>query len=138
MRCTPSTNIPTCWPALPLRALLAAALQYDGGPSLPPYAFVRALKRGGLRAPGRVDAQAIRLLPVHGAKGLEAHCVLLLDTDARPPKAETMGVLLDWPGERIVPASFIFLASETQPPPSAEAALAAEQQARQREELNLL
>ena len=121
-----------------LRALLSAALQYDGGRYLTPYAFVRALKKGGLRAPGRVDAQAIRLLTVHGAKGLEAHCVLLLDTDTRPPKAETMGVLLDWPGERIVPASFIFLASETQPPPSAEAALAAEQQARQREELNLL
>src|SRR6218665_253057 len=119
-----------------LRALLSAALQYDGGRYLTPYAFVRALKRGGLRAPGRVDAQAIRLLTVHGAKGLEAHCVLLLDTDTRPPKAETMGVLLDWPGERVVPASFIFLASEPQPPPSAEAALAAEQQARQREEMN--
>jgi ATP-dependent helicase/nuclease subunit A len=121
-----------------LRALLAAALQHDGGRYLTPYAFVRAMKKGGVRAPGRVDAQAVRLLTVHGAKGLEARCVLLLDTDTRPQKAETMGVLVDWPGEKTEPAGFVFLASESSPPPSAEAALAAEQQARQREELNML
>lgn len=121
-----------------LRALLAASLQHDGGRYLTPYAFVRAMKKGGVRAPGRADAQAIRLLTVHGAKGLEADCVLLLDTDTRPQKAETMGVLVDWPGEQPVPAAFVFLASESTPPPSAEAALAAEQQARSREELNML
>jgi ATP-dependent helicase/nuclease subunit A len=96
------------------------------------------MKKGGVRAPGRADAQAVRLLTVHGAKGLEADCVLLLDTDTRPQKAETMGVLVDWPGEQAVPSAFVFLASESNPPPSAEAALAAEQQARSREELNML
>ena len=121
-----------------LRALLAASLQHDGGRYLTPYAFVRAMKKGGVRAPGRADAQAVRLLTVHGAKGLEADCVLLLDTDTRPQKAETMGVLVDWPGEQAVPSAFVFLASESNPPPSAEAALAAEQQARSREELNML
>ncbi|MBU0891023.1 MAG: UvrD-helicase domain-containing protein [Gammaproteobacteria bacterium] len=121
-----------------LRALLSASLQHDGGRYLTPYAFVRAMKKGGVRAPGRVDAQAVRLLTVHGAKGLEARCVLLLDTDTRPQKAETMGVLVDWPGEKTEPAGFVFLASESSPPPSAEAALAVEQQARQREELNML
>jgi ATP-dependent helicase/nuclease subunit A len=121
-----------------LRALLAAALQHDGGRYLTPYALVRAMKKGGVRAPGRADAQAIRLLTVHGAKGLEADCVLLLDTDTRPQKAETMGVLVDWPGEQTVPSAFVFLASESNPPPSAVDALAAEQQARSREELNML
>lgn len=121
-----------------LRALLSAALQHGGGRYLTPYAFVRAMKKGGVRAPGRVDLQAVRLLTVHGAKGLEAHSVLLLDTDTRPQKAETMGVLVDWPGEAAAPAGFVFLASESSPPPSAQAALAAEQQARQREELNML
>ena len=121
-----------------LRALLAASLQHDGGRYLTPYAFVRAMKKGGVRAPGRADAQAVRMLTVHGAKGLEADCVLLLDTDTRPQKAETMGVLVDWPGEQAVPSAFVFLASESNPPPSAEAALAAEQQARSREELNML
>lgn len=121
-----------------LRALLAAALQEGGGRYLTSYAFVRAMKRPGLRAPGRVDAQAVRLLTVHGAKGLEAHSVLLLDTDARAQKAETMGALVDWPGEQAVPRRFVFLASESSPPPSAVDLLATEQAERQREELNTL
>ena len=121
-----------------LRALLSAALQHDGGRYLSPYAFVRAMKRGGVRAPGRVDPQAVRLLTVHGAKGLEAQSVLLLDTDPSPQKAETMGVLVDWPGVQAVPVSFIFMPRESNPPPSAAQALAAEQQARQREDLNTL
>ena len=121
-----------------LRALLAAALQEGGGRYLTPYAFVRAMKRPGMRAPGRVDAQAVRLLTIHGAKGLEAHAVLLLDTDARPQKAETMGALVDWPGEQPVPRRFVFLASESSPPPSAAQVLAAELAERQREELNTL
>jgi ATP-dependent helicase/nuclease subunit A len=121
-----------------LRALLSSALQQDGGRYLTPYAFVRALKRPGQRAPGRVDAEAVRLLTIHGAKGLEADAVLLLDTDGRAQKAETMGVLVDWPGELPAPRRFVFLASESSPPPSAADALAAEQTERQREEINTL
>ena len=121
-----------------LRALLACALQQDGGRYLTPYAFVRAMKKGGMAAPGRADAQAVRLLTVHGAKGLEAHSVLLLDTDARGKKAETMAVLVDWPGEQALPRRFIFLASESRPPASAQDTLAAEMTERQREELNTL
>lgn len=121
-----------------LRALLAAALQQGGGRYLTAYAFVRAMKRPGMRAPGRVEAQAVRLLTIHGAKGLEAHSVLLLDTDARAQKAETMGALVDWPGEQAAPLRFVFLASESNPPPSAVDLLAAELAERQREELNTL
>jgi len=121
-----------------LQALLAAALQVDGARYATPYALVRALKAGGVPAPTLADADAVRLLTVHGAKGLEASLVLLLDTDAPPPKAQTMSVLLDWPGEAEAPQSFIFLASESNVPPSVAAALAVESQARQREELNAL
>jgi ATP-dependent helicase/nuclease subunit A len=121
-----------------LQALLSAALQIDGARYATPYGFVRALKAGGVKTPARADAQAVQLLTVHGAKGLEASLVLLLDTDAPAPKAQTMGVLVDWPGESEVPQSFMFLASETRVPASALVALATEQQARAREELNAL
>ena len=60
---------------------------------------VRALRAGGIAAPVRADAGAVRLLTIHGAKGLEAHTVLILDTEAQPPRPESMGVLVDWPGE---------------------------------------
>jgi len=121
-----------------LQALLAAALQVDGARYATPYAFVRALKAGGVPAPTLADADAVRLLTVHGAKGLEASLVLLLDTDAPAQRAQTMSVLLDWPGEAEAPRSLIFLASESRLPPSAREAMAAEEQARQREELNAL
>ncbi len=121
-----------------LRALLGAALQLGGGRFATPYALVRALKAGGVRAPAAVNAQAVRLLTIHGAKGLEAHSVLLLDTDTPARNADSMTVLVDWPGEAAWPQSFVFLASESQPPASAQTLLAAEHQERQREELNAL
>jgi ATP-dependent helicase/nuclease subunit A len=121
-----------------LRALLGAALGQGGGRYLTPYALVRALRAGGIPAPGRADAQAVRLLTIHGAKGLEANVALMLDTDAPPPNAESMGVLIDWPGEAPAPRRFIFLASESNPPPSAADAVATEQAERQREDLNAL
>jgi len=119
-----------------LRAVPGAALQIDAGRFVTAYGFVRKLKAGGVKAPVRADADAVRLLTVHGAKGLEAELVLLLDTDAAPARGETMGVLVDWPGEAPVPQSLLFFASESRPPPGAAAAMAAEQAERRREELN--
>ncbi|NDP37263.1 MAG: UvrD-helicase domain-containing protein [Rhodoferax sp.] len=121
-----------------LTALLGMSLQLDGGRFATPYAFVRALKSGGLLAPAAVNPQAVRLLTVHGAKGLEAQAVLLLDTDTPERNADTMGVLIDWPGEAAWPSKFVFLASESQPPACAVPTLEAERLERQREELNAL
>jgi ATP-dependent helicase/nuclease subunit A len=119
-----------------LRALPGAALSLQGGRYLTPYGFVRALKAGGIEGPALAVPNVVRLLTVHGAKGLEAGIVLMLDTDAAPPKAETMGVLVDWPGEAPHPRRFAFLASETSPPACCADAVAHERAERQREELN--
>ena len=121
-----------------LRALLGVSLQLGGGRYATPYALVRALKAGGVQAPAAVAENAVRLLTIHGAKGLEAHTVLLLDTDTAPRKADTMGVLVDWPGESAWPRKFVFLASESHPPACAVETLAVETAERQREELNAL
>ncbi|MCB2029817.1 MAG: DNA helicase UvrD, partial [Rhodoferax sp.] len=121
-----------------LRALLAASLQVAGGRFVTPYAFVRALKAGGVQAPATVTADAVRLLTVHGAKGLEADVVVLLDTDTPPRAAETMGVLIDWPAQEAHPRQFFFVSSEANPPQCAQATRDHELQQRQREELNAL
>jgi ATP-dependent helicase/nuclease subunit A len=138
-----------------LNALLSAALDIDQARYLTPYAFVRAMKAGRsaagtdddtdmadatqtVKSPAKGDDAAIRLLTIHGAKGLEAETVLILDADAAPEKSKTMGVLVDWPGETAAPIKFVFLSSEKQPAPSAADALEAEKQARQREEINAL
>ncbi len=119
-----------------LRAVLGTALQLNEGRFATPYALVRALRAGGVKAPVTSAPDAVRLLTVHGAKGLEAQLVLLLDTDALPSKPETMGVLVDWPGEAAAPVRLVFLVSETNPPACVVDVLAIEQAARQREELN--
>ena len=121
-----------------LRAVPGAALQVDGARYATPYAFVRALKAGGIRAPATGRADAVSLLTVHGAKGLEAPVVLMLDTDAPAARAETMGVIVEWPGEAPAPWRFAFIASESRPPACSAEALEVEQAARQREELNAL
>ena len=135
-----------------LRALLSAALDINAARYATPYAFVRAMVAGRsaagdnsmvdvtqtVKAPVQSDDDAIRLLTIHGAKGLEAELVLMLDTDALPSKAATMSVLVDWPGEAAAPTSFVFLASESRPAPSVVDAFAVELAARKREELNAL
>ena len=136
-----------------LNALLSAALDIDQARYLTPYAFVRAMKAGlsaansdgesdmadvtqTVKSPMTSDDSAIRLLTIHGAKGLEADVVIILDADATPTPAASMRVLVDWPGETATPTSFVFLASESRPAPSAAAAFDIEKQARLREELN--
>ncbi len=121
-----------------LRTLLAVSLQLDGGRFVTPYGFVRALKAGGVKAPAALVETAVRLLTIHGAKGLEADIVLLLDTDTKERNPDTMGVLVDWPGERAEPIKFVFLASETSPPACAVPTLEVEVAQRQREEINAL
>jgi ATP-dependent helicase/nuclease subunit A len=86
-----------------------------------------------VKSPMTSDDSAIRLLTIHGAKGLEADVVIILDTDAIPTPAASMRVLVDWPGETATLTSFVFLASESRP-----AAFDIEKQARLREELNAL
>ncbi len=121
-----------------LRDLLSQSLAQEGGRFLTPYRLVRALKAGGIKATPTQTPGAVRLLTIHGAKGLEAHTVLLLDTDTGASRPDAMGVLIDWPGEEPVPRRFVFLASEKSPPRCAEGVLLLEQQARALEELNAL
>ena len=119
-----------------LRGLVAASLDIEGARFATPYALVRALRAGGVRAPSVAAPDAVQLLTVHGAKGLEADTVLMLDCDAAAPRAQTMGVLVEWKGSDSAPTRFVFMASEKTPPGCATALLEEEQRARHREELN--
>ncbi|HMS26274.1 MAG TPA: UvrD-helicase domain-containing protein [Burkholderiaceae bacterium] len=138
-----------------LQALLQAALDINTARYTTPYMFVRAMKSGRsdenrsdeismvdatqtVMKPSNSNDHAIKLLTVHGAKGLEADLVLLLDTDALPKRSKTMSVLLDWPGEDTHPSRFVFMQSEKQPAPSVQAFFDIEKSARHREELNAL
>lgn len=121
-----------------LHALLQATLHIAGGRCLTPYAVVRALKRAGQPAPPLGDAAAVRLLTIHGAKGLEADCVVLLDSDKLPQGKDRFGVLVDWPAEAPAPKRLVFLSPEADRASDIASLYEREQAERRREELNAL
>jgi len=122
-----------------LRALLAGALQVGGGRYLTAYQWVRALRRQRLPAPRHATPDGVQLLTVHGAKGLEADCVLLLGSAADADSARASpGVLIDWPDGAERPRRLAFVANDRDPPPSLSELAAQEDAARAREELNAL
>ncbi|MES2090137.1 MAG: UvrD-helicase domain-containing protein, partial [Pseudomonadota bacterium] len=123
---------------LHLDALLAQSLDMDGGRDATPYRWVRAMKRLPLALPGRVHPGAVQLLTIHGAKGLEARVVFVVDTDAENGRSDHHTVMVDWPESEARPVRCAFVRSEAKPPPSLKDAMAQEHAAQHREELNAL
>ena len=119
-------------------ALLGLSLTLDGGRYATPYRFVRALKRRALELPVTPRGDAVQLLTVHGAKGLEAQVVFVMDSDPEPQNPETATLLIDWPAhaEHPVRCAFLYSESEARCPPSLVDLLREERAARRREELN--
>jgi ATP-dependent helicase/nuclease subunit A len=99
---------------------------------------VRALRSRAVAVPASQQDGAVRLLTIHGAKGLEARVVFLMDAQAEAPKAETMSLLVDWPVHAPQPRRAAFVASHARCPLSLQPLLADELAARGREEVNLL
>lgn len=119
-------------------ALLAQSLEMDAGRDATPYRWVRALKRLPLSLPPRSQADAVQLLTIHGAKGLEARVVFMVDTDPEPAKKDSYALMVDWPEGHSAPQRCAFIRSEGRPPPSLAQALEEDRAADLREELNAL
>jgi len=121
-----------------LQSLLGLALDLDGGRYASAYAFVRALRQRALSLSAPSSLDAVQLLTVHGAKGLEARVVFLMDTDAASARAESATLLIDWPVQQAWPSCVAFVSSESKPPPALSEVMDFEQSQRRREELNAL
>jgi len=65
-------------------------------------------------------SKRVRIMTIHGAKGLEAPFVILLDANHTEGKADHRGVLLDWPPEHVGPAHLSMYTSETLTSPRSE------------------
>jgi len=123
---------------LAVDAVLDQALALDGGRCTTPYSLVRALRNRPISVAARARADAVQLLTVHGAKGLEADTVFLLDTDTPADKSKRPLVLVDWPVHEPAPRAIAFVPSEFRIPPSLQTFHAAEQALQAREAMNLL
>ena len=123
---------------LQLAALLDASQNVNSGRFLTPLNWLDALKRRAQDVAWPMPTNSVKLMTVHGAKGLEAKWVVLLDTHQPPKSAESNGVLLDWPIDHVAPRRCVFVASEKRPPVCARELLEREQAAREAEDTNLL
>ena len=102
-----------------LTRLVELALEIDNGryPSLP--RFLDQLKR--LRrsdqdqpdehAPEEADNNRVRLMTIHGAKGLEAPVIFLADAAITKKSGQAYNALVDWPGDADRPAHFLLTAT---------------------------
>jgi ATP-dependent helicase/nuclease subunit A len=138
------------WPgvAANLEAFIALALRLDAGryPSLP--RFLDELSRlgeaGDEEAPDEGTIQAaeagdrVRILTIHGAKGLEAPIVWLIDAHNTHQPSDAWSLLLDWPPESARPAHLSVLGRKDECGARRSALIEAEAAFAAREELNLL
>ena len=119
-----------------VQAVATAALDQRGGRFATLHGFVRELKSGAAKITSQAPADAVQLLTVHGAKGLEAEVVFIADTDPEMRRSDSATLLVDWPVECEAPRLAAFVASEKHLPPSLRELLDEETLAREREELN--
>ena len=128
-----------------LLAYIQRALDSDAGryPSLP--RFLNEI--GELRDAPAEEApdegvigdvgEAVRILTVHGAKGLEAPVVWLLDATATP-RARGYDTLIDWPPEAAAPVHFSLWSRKDELSRAQQAYHTREEAIAGREDLNLL
>lgn len=121
-----------------LNAFLQQALMLDGGRYATPYNLVRAMRRQHIKSEFPETNDAVELLTIHGAKGLEAKGVIILDTDPPSTRTERLSVLMNWPAEENWPTQFIFYTSQKNLPSNIQYLAAQESAANHREELNAL
>ncbi|MGH8676986.1 MAG: UvrD-helicase domain-containing protein, partial [Burkholderiales bacterium] len=129
-----------------LRAFMEVALATDSGryPSLQGFLHeLSNLQRAtpeeapdvGMIAEG---ADAVRILTVHGAKGLEAPIVGLLDANAADRRSEGYSVLVDWPPEADAPLHFSLYSRQDERGVSRTLLFERDESLSARENLNLL
>ena len=129
-----------------LTRFIELALEIDNGryPSLP--RFLEQLNR--LRqseqdqpdehAPEETDNDRVRLMTIHGAKGLEAPVIFLADTATVKKSGHAYTALVDWPGDRDRPAHFLLAGPAKKQDSVSRGLLARQEQEALREDANLL
>jgi ATP-dependent helicase/nuclease subunit A len=125
-----------------LSAFLELALEADSGryPSLS--RFVDSIQRmtGDETAQGAAPTgNRVRIMTIHGAKGLESPVVFLADTArAATDLPKTFRTVVDWPATSDRPKQFLLVGRKSDRDLASERLLAEQQAADRREEANLL
>ncbi|MES2935394.1 MAG: UvrD-helicase domain-containing protein, partial [Pseudomonadota bacterium] len=129
-----------------IEAFIALALNLDAGryPSVPKFIdALRTLQNGSStdapdEAIGDPSIDAVRILTIHSAKGLEASVVVLLDANHSKPARDDSGILCDWPQDAGAPTHFSVFGRNDQRGMARDALFSAEEKFKEQEDWNLL
>ena len=128
------------WPSVQaqLDAVLDTSLQLQEGRWLRPHDWLDYVQSSVIPHQWPTADDAVRLMTIHGAKGLESPVVVLLDTNPSPPRAGQDEVWLDWPLEASAPQRMVFVRQGKKPPLCALDLASQQAAAAAAEDLNLL
>lgn len=127
-------------------AFIELALNLDAGryPSLPKFIDALSVLRKGADsdAPDEaaIDAavDAVRILTIHSAKGLEAPVVVLVDANHSEAARDDCGILCEWPQDAEAPTHFSCFARKQERGAARDTLFLAEEKFKQQEDWNLL
>ena len=129
-----------------IAAFVELSLNMDAGryPSLPKFIdALRVLQRSaGGDAPDEASvdasADAVRILTVHSAKGLEAPVVAILDANHSESVEDNLGIICEWPQDRDAPTHFSAFGRRSERGVARQRLFDEEDALRQQEDWNLL
>lgn len=128
-----------------IEAFIELSLQLDAGryPSLPKFVdALRDLQDAQKDSPNEASVDsavdAMRILTVHSAKGLEASVVVMLDTNHTESPKDHSGILCEWPEDSLVPTLFSGFGKKSERGLARQHWFAAEDGFRKQEDWNLI
>ncbi len=129
-----------------IAAFVELSLNMDAGryPSLPKFIdALRVLQRSaGGDAPDEASvdasADAVRILTVHSAKGLEAPVVAILDANHSESVEDNLGIICEWPQDQDAPTHFSAFGRRSERGAARQRLFDEEDALRQQEDWNLL
>ncbi len=127
-------------------AFIELALNLDAGryPSLPKFidelSTLQKMQQSDAPDEAVIDAatNAVRILTIHSAKGLEARIVALLDTNHSEPLRDDLGILCEWPQNSMTPTHFSVFGRKQERGIAREALFDEEARLKTQEDWNLL
>ncbi|WP_420475901.1 UvrD-helicase domain-containing protein [Noviherbaspirillum sp. ST9] len=129
-----------------IEAFTELALNLDAGryPSLPKFIdALRTLRKGAENdAPDEAtvaaSVDAVRILTIHSAKGLEAPIVVMVDANHSEPARDDSGILCDWPQDAEAPTHFSCFGRKNERGAARDHLFDAEEAFKRQEDWNLL